>query len=138
MGITRKILSFTTMGAVDFRSDKERIAHNTGITAREGRRAARGTTAQRITALASPAPGQAPQNLAQAMGSWSDLAEYRRQRQNRNSVQLPAPGGAEQTEPAAPPAPVAERLAQLRQLQIAGQISDGEYDQARARILDQL
>lgn len=35
MGLFRKMTSVTTMGAVDFRSDKERIARNSKKTAKE-------------------------------------------------------------------------------------------------------
>lgn len=37
MGFTRKMLSVTTLGAVDFYSDKERIARNTKATAKAAR-----------------------------------------------------------------------------------------------------
>ncbi|AVO22532.1 hypothetical protein PBI_PAEDORE_49 [Streptomyces phage Paedore] len=35
MGITRKLLSVSTLGAVDFRSDKERTAAYTRTTAKQ-------------------------------------------------------------------------------------------------------
>lgn len=38
MGITRKVMSVSTMGLVDFRSDKERAASNTGKTARAAKK----------------------------------------------------------------------------------------------------
>lgn len=41
MGLMRKIASVSTAGAVDFRSDKERIARNTGRTAKATRKAAK-------------------------------------------------------------------------------------------------
>lgn len=39
MGLMRKMASLATLGAVDFRSDKERIARNTAITARQAKKA---------------------------------------------------------------------------------------------------
>ena len=38
MGLTRKIMSVSTMGAVDFRSDKERIARKTAKGARAAKK----------------------------------------------------------------------------------------------------
>lgn len=35
MGVMRKVLSLNTLGLVDFRSDKERIARSTRHTAKE-------------------------------------------------------------------------------------------------------
>ena len=35
MGMTRKLLSISTAGAIDFRSDKERIARSAKKTAKE-------------------------------------------------------------------------------------------------------
>lgn len=39
MGLFRKLTSTATLGAVDFRSDKERIARNTKAAAKEAKRA---------------------------------------------------------------------------------------------------
>ena len=39
MGLTRKLASVSTLGAVDFRSDKERIARYTKASAKTARRA---------------------------------------------------------------------------------------------------
>jgi hypothetical protein len=41
MGLTRKALSVTTFGAVDFRSDKERAARHTSGTKRAAKRTAK-------------------------------------------------------------------------------------------------
>lgn len=38
MGMTRKALSLSTLGLVDFRSEKERAAANTGRTKREAKK----------------------------------------------------------------------------------------------------
>jgi hypothetical protein len=38
MGMTRKFLSTMTLGWIDFRSDKERIARSTRKTAKEARK----------------------------------------------------------------------------------------------------
>jgi len=41
MGILRKMTSIATVGAVDYRSDKERTARNTGKAAKYQRKAAK-------------------------------------------------------------------------------------------------
>jgi hypothetical protein len=38
MGMTRKALSFTTFGLIDYRSDKERIARSTRKAAKQARK----------------------------------------------------------------------------------------------------
>jgi hypothetical protein len=63
MGLFRKMTSLSTLGAVDFRSDKERSARNTGRTANEAKKqtllmrqqmaSAQGTRSQ----VAYPGPG---------------------------------------------------------------------------------
>lgn len=46
MGLTRKLLSLSTLGAVDMRSDKERIARKTAKGARYAKRSAAQDAAQ--------------------------------------------------------------------------------------------
>jgi hypothetical protein len=46
MGLTRKLLSLSTLGAVDMRSDKERIARKTAKVARYAKRSAAQDAAQ--------------------------------------------------------------------------------------------
>lgn len=46
MGLTRKILSVSTLGAIDFRSDKERAARHTAGTKRAAKRTAKQAKAQ--------------------------------------------------------------------------------------------
>lgn len=41
MGLIRKMTSVATVGAIDFRSDKERTARNTGKVAKYERKAAK-------------------------------------------------------------------------------------------------
>ncbi|WP_432006272.1 hypothetical protein [Streptomyces parvus] len=41
MGITRKLMSVSTLGAVDFRSDKERTASYTKATAKQAKKQAK-------------------------------------------------------------------------------------------------
>ena len=42
MGLIRKVASLSTLGAIDLRSDRERIARNTAKIAKETKRARKG------------------------------------------------------------------------------------------------
>lgn len=58
MGLIRKSMSLSTMGMVDFRSDKERIARSTRITARNTSKLVRAARVEvvTITEQATPVP----------------------------------------------------------------------------------
>jgi hypothetical protein len=66
MGITRKLLSTTTAGLVDFRSDKERIARNTKQT----RKAVEEQTRQARAYAQQPRPQYAPPPPVQMPPGW--------------------------------------------------------------------
>jgi hypothetical protein len=62
MGLTRKLLSVSTLGAVDYRSDKERTAAYTKATAKEAKEqtALMRQTAAQHAATPQPQPPAAP------------------------------------------------------------------------------
>lgn len=64
MGITRKVMSVSTMGLVDFRSDKERAASNTGKTARAAKKQNK-LIAQQTAAIQQQTAAQQQQFAAQ-------------------------------------------------------------------------
>ncbi|MGH3783586.1 MAG: SHOCT domain-containing protein [Pseudonocardiaceae bacterium] len=57
MGLIRKSLSLSTAGMVDFRSDKERIARSTRITARNTGRLAKAARVEVVTITEPTTPG---------------------------------------------------------------------------------
>lgn len=121
MGLFRKMASVSTVGLVDFRSDKERTARKTAKGARYSKVAAK--------------EAQAQTRIMQA-----DMEERRRrddaQRQREASArrrEAAAAAIATAQQPAARPLP--ERLAELNTLCEQGVISASERDARRAEIL---
>lgn len=79
MGLTRKMLSISTLGAVDFRSDKERTARNTAKTAKsakvQARAAAVAARQAEIVARAQEATAAAAQRAADAAEAQTRLLQ---------------------------------------------------------------
>lgn len=76
MGITRKIMSASTLGAVDFRSDKERTASNTAASARAAKKQNKLIAEQnKLIAKGNAAPAAAQPVIAAAPASAPSLAQ---------------------------------------------------------------
>ncbi|WP_143652249.1 hypothetical protein [Streptomyces sp. 13-12-16] len=103
------MLSLTTMGAVDFRSDKERIARKTAKGARASKKTAK--EAKRQSALLEE------QNALLAA-------------QAQAQPQVPAAPS--------PGSDIAGRLQQLDGLRTAGAITESEYQARRTAILNEI
>lgn len=133
MGVFRKGLSISTLGLIDFRSDKERIARWT----RRGAKAQRETNrllarqnrlivrAQHATSPSRPRhlwdlPHRVPARELWAMVTGA-LADGVRQ----NDVEVPtsAPGG------------LVAQLSALAELHTSGELTDGQYEAAKDRLL---
>lgn len=123
MGLFRKITSVSTLGAVDFRSDKERTARKTAKGARYSKVAAK--------------EAQAQTRIMQAdMEDRQRRDDERRQREasaRRREAAAAAAATTTTQQPATRPLP--ERLAELNTLCEQGIISASERDARRAEIL---
>ncbi|MCU1592467.1 MAG: hypothetical protein JWP11_3723 [Frankiales bacterium] len=110
MGLTRKIMSMSTLGAVDFRSDKERTAAYTRATRNEQRK--------QTSIMRKQAKGARPQQWPNGWGP-----------QQPPALPVSAPGRP----PAAPN--VAEDLERLAALRERGVLTEGEFQVAKSRLL---
>lgn len=121
MGFTRKLMSVSTAGLVDFRSDKERTARKTAKGARYAKVAAKEAQAQTQIMRAD--------SLAQQAAN----AEQRRLAAVAYQKRVKADEAAAAPQPAA--RPIAERLAQLNAMCDQNLITVTERDARRAEIL---
>lgn len=112
MGMIRKLTSISTLGAVDFMSDKERIAKNTSVTARASKRTAQatqdmarmmGAPQQGFIAPSSFSRGSSAAQLAPPVGSYESLMAA----QQAEAAAIHAKIAAAASMPALPPAPPA-------------------------------
>jgi len=107
VGLIRKTMSLSSMGLIDFRSDKERIARNTKKTAKNTRESLKLARQQ----------AQAPAQVVYAPQPSYPQVNY---------------GSAPQAAPAADPV---ERLRQLGELRAAGTITEEEFNRLKAQII---
>jgi type II secretory pathway pseudopilin PulG len=158
VGIIRKTMSVSTLGLVDFRSNKERTARYTKQT----RNAARAQVAQSATnlglqrqqlaALDHANVREATNPVTTEPGWYGDPgnpthARWFDGRQWTNHVQAsppppPPPPPTEYVATPLPPVPpptasVADELAKLADLRQMGILSDEEFETAKARLLTQ-
>jgi type II secretory pathway pseudopilin PulG len=155
VGIIRKTMSVSTLGLVDFRSDKERTARYT----RQTRNAARAQIAQQarnlelqrqqLAALDHANTREATKPVTTEPGWYADpgnptYVRWFDGRQWTNHVQVtpppPPPPPAEYVTSPPPPVPpptasVADELAKLAELRQQGILSEAEFESAKTRIL---
>jgi hypothetical protein len=117
MGLTRKLMSVSTLGAVDYRSDKERIARSTAKTAKQAKRTAKEAKKQ-TEILARQAEASETTIPDERTGS----SAAPRQTNARDGQ---APGA--QT--------LVSELTQLAALRDSGALSDAEFDEVKSRLL---
>ncbi len=106
MGLIRKVTSMSTMGLVDFRSDKERIAKNTkkGYKAQQDGNV---IAAQQLAAQQALLQAQMQAQLQQAQLQQAQLQQAQLQQAQRQALLPPQGSGGVQPQFATPTAPVA-------------------------------
>jgi hypothetical protein len=117
MGLTRKILSASTLGAVDMRSDKERTAAYTKASKKQ---------AERQTALMEQ-QAKAAQQAAFAQQAAAQAAQQAPVSSGRTSTPLSPPSTAG--------GDMMAQLAKLGEMRQAGLLTDEEFTAAKAKLL---
>lgn len=122
MGLFRKMTSLSTLGAVDFKSDKERTATYTKTAAKQAREQTKLMRAQAARGIPIQAPGpQAPAS-----------------RPSPNQYYTPPRSAPPAPMPHPPPAPAGDLMSQLTKLgemKLSGLLTDEEFAAAKAQLL---
>lgn len=158
MGLTRKIMSVSTGGAVDFRSDKERIARKTAKGARYEKKSYKllqeqvkaDKAAARLESAreAPPAPPatKGKSGVGKVLGAMSAGANAKFMEKASPEIRAEIESGmVQEVEPDAVAAPEAdaeggstdlvEGLVRLTALRDSGALSEGQFEAAKDRLL---
>lgn len=128
MGLIRKITSVSTLGVVDFKSDKERIANST----RKGMKAQKAMLAEMRKANA--ANGIAPTPVS----NFGLVGDVQIRKSNAEAAATAAAVQAVDADESAQPADPMKQLKQLGELLEAGVLTTEEFNAKKAEILSRI